>query len=40
MPLYMDIHKLPEGTTRDDIAQAHYADLRTQGKYDVEYVKY
>ena len=40
MPLYMDIHKLPEGTSPDDIAQAHYADLRTQGKYDVEYVKY
>ena len=40
MPLYMDIHKLPEGTSPDDIAQAHFADLRIQGKYDVEYVKY
>jgi len=40
MPLYMDIHHLPEGTTMEDIASAHARDVETQRKYGVEYRKY
>ncbi len=40
MPLYMDIHELPEGTTAEDIAKAHEKDVETQRKYGVEYRKY
>jgi class 3 adenylate cyclase len=40
MPLYMDIHNLPEGTTAEDVAKAHAKDLETQRKYGVEYSKY
>ena len=40
MPLYMDIHSLPEGTTSEDVAKAHAKDMETQKKYGVEYTKY
>ena len=40
MPLYMDIHNLPEGTTPEDIAKAHEQDIEAQQKYGVEYTKY
>jgi class 3 adenylate cyclase len=40
MPLYMDIHNLPEGTTPEDVAKAHASDMETQQKYGVEYQKY
>ena len=40
MPLYMDIHNLPEGTTAEDVAKAHAKDMETQRKYGVEYTKY
>jgi class 3 adenylate cyclase len=40
MPLYMDIHNLPEGTTAEDVAKAHAKDMETQRKYGVEYHKY
>jgi hypothetical protein len=41
MPLYMDIHqKVPEGTKAKDVADAHMADLRTQVKYGVRYLRY
>jgi hypothetical protein len=41
MPLYMDVHQhLPEGTTADDVAGAHAADVATQEKYGVHYLKY
>jgi class 3 adenylate cyclase len=40
MPLYMDIHNLPEGTTAEDVAKAHAKDVETQRKYGVEYRKY
>jgi class 3 adenylate cyclase len=40
MPLYMDIHHLPEGTTAEDVAKAHAKDMETQRKYGVEYSKY
>ena len=40
MPLYMDVHELGEGVTLDAVAQAHQADLQTQDKYDVRYLRY
>jgi class 3 adenylate cyclase len=40
MPLYMDIHNLPEGATLEDVAKAHFKDMETQRKYGVEYSKY
>ena len=40
MPLYLDIHNLPEGTTAEDVAKAHAKDMETQRKYGVEYQKY
>lgn len=40
MPLYMDIHELPEGMTPEDIAKAHVRDMEIQQKYGVEYSKY
>jgi len=40
MPLYMDIHNLPEGTTAEDVAKAHGKDMEIQKKYGVEYRKY
>jgi hypothetical protein len=36
----MDVHEHIEGLTSDAVAQAHQADLQTQGKYDVEYRRY
>jgi class 3 adenylate cyclase len=40
MPLYLDIHNLPEGTTPEDVAKAHAKDMEIQRKYGVEYHKY
>jgi hypothetical protein len=40
MPLYMDVHDYVEGLTADAVAEAHQADLETQGKYDVKYKRY
>jgi hypothetical protein len=41
MPLFMDVHhRLPEGATFDDVAGAHEADLRTQERYGVRYLRY
>jgi len=41
MPLYMDVHQqLPEGATAADVADAHRADMATQEKYGVTYLKY
>ena len=41
MPLYMDIHEtIPAGTTAQDVAGAHAADLSVQGKYGVDYRSY
>jgi Adenylate cyclase, family 3 (some proteins contain HAMP domain) len=36
----MDIHNLPEGTTKEDVAKAHAKDMETQRKYGVQYTKY
>ena len=40
MPLYMDVHTIESGVAAADVAQAHAADLATQGKYDVRYLRY
>jgi len=40
MPLYMDIHQHIPGLTKEAVAGAHAADLATQKKYGVEYLKY
>jgi hypothetical protein len=40
MPLFMDVHTIEDGVAVDDVAQAHMADLQTQGKYDVRYLRY
>lgn len=40
MPLYMDVHKKVEGLTTEAVRAAHAADLATQGKYGVKYIKY
>ena len=40
MPLFMDTHRLDGGVTVEDVAKAHMADLQTQAKYDVRYLRY
>ena len=40
MPLYIDIHKHVPGLTKEAAAGAHQQDLATQGKHDVDYLKY
>jgi hypothetical protein len=40
MPLFMDTHTIDGGVSVDDVAKAHLADLQTQGKYDVSYLRY
>jgi Protein of unknown function (DUF4242) len=40
MPLFMDTHSNIEGLTADAVAQAHAADLKTQAKYGVKYLRY
>jgi hypothetical protein len=41
MPLFMDVHEtLPEGAGAKDVAEAHAADVRTQGQYGVKYLRY
>lgn len=40
MPLYMDIHTIDGGVTAEEVAKAHMADLQTQSRYDVRYLRY
>jgi peptidyl-tRNA hydrolase len=40
MPLFMDTHDHIEGLTADAVAHAHQADLQTQAKYGVRYLRY
>lgn len=40
MPLYMDVHTIGGGVAVSDVAKAHMADLQTQSKYDVRYLRY
>lgn len=39
MPTYMDVHDIP-GVKASDVAGAHEADVRVQGKYGVNYKQY
>jgi hypothetical protein len=36
----MDVHNLEGGVAAADVAQAHQADLDTQAKYGVSYLRY
>jgi hypothetical protein len=36
----MDVHNLGTGVSMHDVAEAHQADLATQGDYDVSYLRY
>jgi hypothetical protein len=40
MPLFMDVHTLDGAVTVDAVAQAHLADLKTQGTHGVDYQRY
>ena len=40
MPLYIDVHTIEGGVSVDDVAKAHLADLQTESKYDVRYLRY
>lgn len=40
MPLFMDSHEIDGGVQATDVAQAHLADLRTQDRYGVRYLRY
>lgn len=40
MPLFIDVHHHIEGLTADGAHQAHKADLETQAKYNVNYLRY
>jgi hypothetical protein len=36
----MDVHTIEGGVSLSDVADAHQADLATQGKHDVNYLRY
>lgn len=40
MALFMDTHTLDGGVKASDVAQAHLADLQTQGAHGVRYLRY
>lgn len=40
MSLFMDVHNIEGGVTAKDVAEAHKADLETQDKYGVSYLRY
>lgn len=40
MPLYMDTHNLDDAVAAADVAKAHQADLATQDRYGVRYLRY
>jgi hypothetical protein len=40
MPLFMDVHNMEGGVSAGDVAQAHAADVKTQGQYGVDYKQY
>ena len=40
MPLFMDMHSIDGGVAAKDAAQAHIADLQTQDRYGVRYLRY
>jgi len=40
MSLFMDIHSIEGGVAAGDVAKAHRADLETQGRHGVSYLRY
>lgn len=40
MSLFMDVHSIEGGVSVTDVAGAHKADLATQAKYGVNYLRY
>lgn len=40
MALFMDVHTLDGPVAISDAEHAHAADLQTQGRYDVNYLRY
>lgn len=40
MPIYMDRHDLPGGTTAENVAEAHQADIKIQHKYGCKGLTY
>jgi hypothetical protein len=40
MALFMDVHTIAGGVAASDVAKAHSADLATQDRYDVRYLRY
>lgn len=40
MPLYMDLHKYPNGITKEECEMAHLQDLKVQERYGVKYLKF
>ena len=40
MALFMDTHAIEGGVKAGDVAQAHLADLQTQDRYGVRYLRY
>jgi hypothetical protein len=40
MGLFMDVHTMDGGVDVADVAEAHRADLETQGAYGVKYLRY
>ena len=40
MPLFMDMHSLDGGVSASDAAAAHQADLATQARHGVNYLRY
>lgn len=40
MSLFMDVHTMEGGVSANDVAGAHQADLATQSKFGVNYLKY
>ncbi len=40
MALFMDTHEIDGGVKAADVAQAHLADLQTQDRYGVRYLRY
>ena len=40
MALFMDVHSIDGGVSEVDVAKAHAADLETQSRYGVSYLRY
>ncbi len=40
MSLFMDVHNIEGGVSAEDVAAAHQADLETQNRYGVSYLRY